>query len=956
MKPPVLLFRVSAFRAATVAGVLLIITAAWTATAPASDPLPLTYERDVRPIFKAMCFHCHGEEPELQGGLDVRLVRLLQAGGDSGAAILAGSADDSLLWQRIETDEMPVGDHKLSDGQKTTIRNWINQGAPTARAEPDDPNAARFSEEELQFWAFHPPVKPPVPLHTTALPPHPAPQSAALGGNAGLGDGDGDDNSSGDGVGGWADSPIDAFILRDLAAHGLTFSPPADRATLLRRLKFDLHGLPPTSQELDDFLADQRPDAYQRLVDRLLDSPQYGVRWGRHWLDAAGYAESDGNTGTDRVRPHAWRYRDWVIDAVNADMPYDQFIREQLAGDELIVGQPDPENSQHVALLAATGFLRMAPDVTATDNTIPDRNQAVADAMNVVGSAVLGLSVGCAQCHDHRYDPISIDDYYRFRAIFDPAMPIHDWKQPDQRLVDMTPADVRQVRDEMEAIAVERDQDIERRRREVAQQIFDLRIAEVPEELQDDLVQAVQTPVDQQSDQQKQWLIDYPMVKSINAILAQFIEFDKVFQMKNYRQFEQEKQQVAAYRATKPLLRLVMTLQENPQDVPHSTVMFRGDPEQPTTVVTPGEIFVLARHRTDADFPLTAPVHSDAPHPPDDQSKPDTPAASDALAQPTAQDEPAPRRTTGRRLWYARQLTDGTHPTVARVAVNRIWHHHFGKGLVGTPHDLGTAGDRPTHPELLDYLAVDFVENGWQMKRLHQAIVLSRTYRQQSARTERLQQIDPDNQLYGRFTLRRMDAETIRDAMLFAAESLVLNLGGPSTPVTDNGEGQITLGKRTAVEGMAAQLDDGGTARFRRSTFIQVRRSQPLSFLEAFDMPFMNPNCDFRRQTTVAPQSLLLLNNAQILENSQRLARSILQFSDSPAQQIDQLFVRLFAQPATETEVEHCLQFVHSQRQRFTESLQAAKPDADVTEEASLQAMASLCQTLFASNRFLYID
>jgi hypothetical protein len=223
-------------------------------------------------------------------------------------------------------------------------------------------------------------------------------------------------------------NPIDAFIVDKLKAKGVAPSPLAERQVLMRRLKLDLHGLPPTRQELEAFLANESPDAYEKLVDELLDSPQFGVRWARHWLDVAGYSESDGNQGKDRDRDHAWRYRDYVIDSFNADKPYDQFIQEQMAGDEMINGTPDANNPQHVEWMTATGLLRMAPDVTSTDNALMDRNQAVADVIKVVSSAVLGLSVGCAQCHDHRYDPISIDDYYQFRAIFDPAFPLEKSK------------------------------------------------------------------------------------------------------------------------------------------------------------------------------------------------------------------------------------------------------------------------------------------------------------------------------------------------------------------------------------------------------------------------------------------------------------------------------------------------------------------------------------------------
>ena len=320
----------------------------------------LTFERNVRPILKAHCFMCHGEEPELKGGLDLRLVRLMQTGGESGAAIAAGDPEAALLWQRVTANEMPPGPKKLTASEKDTLRQWIAEGAKTARAEPENPDDARFTEEDLHFWAWQP-----VQTH----------EPPALPGYA-------------------ISTPIDGFLAAELSKHSLGFSPEADRATLIRRVTFDLTGLPPSPNEVREFIADQSPEAWEKVVDRLLASPQYGVRWGRHWLDIAGYAESDGNQGKDHERPYAWHYRDYVIRSMNDDKPWDQFLTEQLAGDELISGVPDGNNPRHVELLAATGFLRMAPDVTQTDDTLMDRNQAVAETLKVVGTSVLGLTVG----------------------------------------------------------------------------------------------------------------------------------------------------------------------------------------------------------------------------------------------------------------------------------------------------------------------------------------------------------------------------------------------------------------------------------------------------------------------------------------------------------------------------------------------------------------------------------
>ncbi|MGE3780731.1 MAG: DUF1549 domain-containing protein, partial [Pirellulaceae bacterium] len=343
----------------------------------------LSYEVDVRPILKANCFHCHGEGDELEGNLDLRLRRLIVSGGDSGPAIVAGAAEESPLFQRVRDGDMPPADveKKLTAREIDTIRQWIEAGAKTLRDEPADADPSRYlTEEERNYWAFQPVRRPRVP---------------AVDGLAG------------------ARSPIDHFIAGRLAAESLAWGQEASPATLARRLFFDLWGLPPAPEDIADFLADRRPDAYEHLVDRLLAAPQYGERWGRHWLDAAGYADSEGYQDEDAVRPDAWKYRDYVIEAWNADKPYDRFLVEQLAGDELVGRELKNLTPAEVECLTATGFLRMAPDGTAASGTDQDvaRNEDMAKTIEIMSTSVMGLTVGCAQCHNHRYDPISQEDY-----------------------------------------------------------------------------------------------------------------------------------------------------------------------------------------------------------------------------------------------------------------------------------------------------------------------------------------------------------------------------------------------------------------------------------------------------------------------------------------------------------------------------------------------------------------
>jgi hypothetical protein len=643
---------------------------------------PLTYEKDVRPILKAACFQCHGEEPKPKAKLDLRLVHLMRQGGRSGPAVRPGRPDESLLWQRVAADEMPKGPKKLTAAQKAVLKAWVAQGARTARPEPDDPALARFTLEEFNHWAFQPVRRPPVP---------------AVGPAAGV------------------RNPVDAFLRAALGGQGFGFSPEADRRTLIRRATFDLLGLPPTPEEVTAFVRDPGPDAYERLIDRLLASPHYAERWGRHWLDLAGYAETEGNPGKYTPRPFAWHYRDYVLRSFAADKPYDQFLQEQLAGDEMVKHPPDPADPGAVEKLAATGFLRMAPDVTETSAGLADRNQAVADVLKVVSSAALGLTVGCAQCHDHRYDPIPTEDYYRLRAVFDPAFDLARWKKPSQRLADVTPRAVAAEAARVEAAARERKAEIDAAKQAVAVGVLDKMLLDVPEADRAAVRAAALAVPYRLTAEQKALLERYPRVRATWVIKA----FLQLYDKEAAKRFAEQEKEVPRLLAAKPAPVRLMTVREA-LPAPASRVFFRGDPEQPGAAVTPGEPSVLARHRPSADLPAVA-------------------------AGPT----------TGRRLAFARRLTDGKHPLTARVMVNRVWLHHFGKGLVRTPADFGLNGERPTHPELLDWLASDFVAHGWRLKRLHRLLMTSAAYRQQARRAAALDRADPENRLLGRMNVMK---------------------------------------------------------------------------------------------------------------------------------------------------------------------------------------------------------
>ncbi|MFP6604617.1 MAG: DUF1549 domain-containing protein, partial [Pirellulaceae bacterium] len=446
----------------------------------------LYFEQPVRAIFKAHCFQCHGEEGKPKGKLDLRLRRFMARGGESGPALVAGKATESLLLQRIKSGEMPPGDKKLSAAEIALIETWINQGARTQRDEPESLKADFLSSEEKNFWAFQPVSRPPLPTVTRPE---------------------------------LVNSPIDRFLLYRLEQENLSFSSTASRLTLIRRLSINMLGLPPTPEEVQDFLQDDRPNAYERLVDRLLASPRYGERWGRHWLDTAGYADSEGYSEKDPVREFAYFYRDYVIRSLNQDKPFNQFIVEQLAGDELVTSNYQDMTLSQREKVIATGFLRMAPDGTASggvDRAVAS-NEVMADTIKIVSSSLLGLTVGCARCHNHRYDPISHVDYHRLRAIFEPALDWKQWKTPDQRRISLYTEKNRQqaAAIETQAKAVEKERDV------VLQGHLNRTLQEelliLPEALRAPLKAAYEKPAKERTEQQLALLDEYPNVGKISS-------------------------------------------------------------------------------------------------------------------------------------------------------------------------------------------------------------------------------------------------------------------------------------------------------------------------------------------------------------------------------------------------------------------------------------------------------
>lgn len=750
---------------------------------------PLVFERDIRPILRAHCLDCHGATSELSGGLDLRLVRFQQKGGDSGPAFVAGQAAGSLLVERIKSGDMPPSGAKVPAHEVELLERWIAEGARTLRPEPETlPPGLGITPEERSWWAFQPIRRPDTPTVSNSA---------------------------------QVQTPIDAFVLAKLEPHGLAMNPSADRATLIRRAYFDLIGLAPTADEVTAFVNDSSPDAWQSLIDRLLESPHYGERWGRHWLDVVGYADSEGMTQDDRARPYAYKYRDYVIRSLAQDKPFDRFLVEQMAGDELVPAERRNLTPEQIELLVATGYLRMAADGTAGGGIDQDlaRNQVVSDTIKIVSTSLLGLSVGCAQCHDHRYDPIPQTDYYALRAVFEPSLNWKTWLNPEQRRVslytDEDRAKAAAVEQEVATVAEER----ATKQTAYIAEALEKELEKHPEELRDTLRTAVQTPVAQRTDEQKQLLKERPSADISPGTLYQYNQAAA-------DELKKIDERIAEIRQKKPVEDFVRALTEPVNNIAPTFLFHRGDHRQPQALIEPADLQVAAPEGE------TFHVPSDDPN----------------LA------------TSGRRLAYATWLTNGRHPLLARVLVNRFWMHHFGEGIVRTPGDFGRLGELPSHPELLDWLAEEFMAQGWSLKAFHRMVMRSYVYQQASTRRPEHDAVDADNRLLGRMAVRRLEAEIVRDRLLQASGVLDRTPFGPAVPVMVDDTGLVVVKDEVP----------------RRSVYVEQKRSQPVLMLTAFDAPVMDVNCDRRTFSTVAGQSLLMMNNSQVIARTQAMAERLL--------------------------------------------------------------------------------
>lgn len=701
----------------------------------------------------------------------------------------------------------------------------------------------------------------------------------------------------------WVRNPVDSFILDRLEKAGLRPSKEAARAVLLRRVTFDLIGLPPTPAELANFLHDSRPDAYERVVDRLLASPHYGERWAQHWLDVAHYAESNGYE-LDAERPHAWHYRDYVIWSLNEDKPYDQFLTEQLAGDQLARGK---EPRQCVDLLVATGFNRCGPIHLVSGNVdqAETRQELLTEMTGSVGSVFLGLTIGCARCHDHKFDPITQAEYYQLQAFFAAAKP---------REVD--------VAAEKERAAYERQvKELQARMAPLRKKVADLEapyktlLTEVKKAfLEPEYAQALEVPAAKRTPEQKK-------LAGHAGILIK-VSWDEVVAALT----PEERARRAAWRAQIHAL-------EDQLPPPPSEAWAVGDDEKiPST-------YILKR----GDFKR--------------KGKEVHPAFPDVLTD-------APAKNSLDRLALARWLTTPDHPLTARVLVNRLWQHHFGRGLVTTPNDFGLRGQPPSHPELLDWLAVEFVDHGWSLKHIHRLLVLSSTYRQSSwslaAHTGT--KTNPENRLLWRMNRQRLEGEALRDSVLAVAGVLHAKMGGPMVRLPLEPEVLDLIFTEGEPDGVWRVTPDAGERR-RRSIYLFNKRNVRLPLFEAFDQPDTLTSCPVRPVSTFAPQGLILLNGPFLQEWSKTFAIRLLR-ENGPALDplINRAYLLALARQPREVEVRMARAFLNDQAKLIRERLRARERVAaptgapETVDPALVAAVVDFCLALLNRNEFLYVD
>jgi mono/diheme cytochrome c family protein len=849
----------------------------------------------VLPLLKEKCFSCHGDDPkDLRGKYNLTTRAGLIKGGESDeAAVVPGKPDKSPLYRAIRWEDLempPKQNDRLTDAQIALVRQWIAGGAPwpdaaqikkyqaeaargkgvrvaTSGGQSDEWTNRLYQPQNL--WAYQPLAKVNVP----------SPKGPTRG------------------------NPIDAFINRALDRAGITPAPPADRRTFIRRVTFDLTGLPPTPEQIEEFVNDRSPKAYENLVDRLLASPHYGEQMARHWLDVVRYADSAGFSN-DFARPTAWRYRDYVIRSFNNDKPYDRFVTEQLAGDEL--DESDPEN------LIAVGYLRMGPwEHTGMSVAAVTRQQFLDDVVQSVGVTFLATEMRCLKCHDHKFDPLPTLDYYRMQAVFAPVQ-FADRDVPFQKFENTSGID--EGRERIDKL--------------IEDDGITLHIAEEATEKQrEEASLGIKKVKRKQGQIRKRALNRYkPLALSV------------------YNGPPRK-----SYRSNNPLNPLPQNRNGELQEV---LLLSGGSLESPKQKVTPGVLSVLAN------------------------------GSKERTTIPGTRD--------GRRLALARWITDPDNPLTSRVIVNRVWQWHFGKGIAANPNNFGKMGGKPTHPELLDWLARKFMQDGWSLKKLHRQILLSDVYRRSGThpQADALAQTDPDNKLLSWFPPRRLAAEELRDAMLLVSGELNPARGGiPARPEIN---WDVAIQPRHVMGSVAPAYQASRTPaeRNRRTIYALKIRTLRDPFLEVFDQPTPDVSCEMRMASTVTPQVFALFNSESASSRAVAMAARLAKDNESRERQVRAAFQHAFGREPTADELSKSLEHLESMtayhrkhpakrreypkfiiREMVEEMTGLAfqwKERLDIYEnyvadlqaadlDAGTRALADLCLVLLNSNEFAYV-
>jgi hypothetical protein len=779
---------------------LTLLCAANGGAAGATEEGTEFFERQVRPILAQRCYECHSAGKKIKGGLALDTPEGVAKGGELGVVVRPGKPNESLLIKAVryadEDLQMPPK-HRLESKEITILEKWVTIGAPYP------PNISRNPARASEHWAFQPVREYAVPRTTNAR---------------------------------WAANDIDRFILGRLEERGIQPGPAADRRTLVRRATFDLIGLPPTPEEVDAFVNDRAPGAFERVVDRLLSSPHYGERWGRHWLDLVRYADTAGDSA-DYPVPQAYLYRDYVIESFNQDKPYDRFLREQIAGDLL----PTTSAEQKQELIIATGFIASARRFSVEPASA--MHLTIEDTLDTIGKSVLGLSLSCARCHDHKFDPISMRDYYALYGIFSSTRYPYPGSEEKKRQSDF----VRLLSD-TEWQARHKAESDERAR-------LDTDVSQLEKRI--DLTK-------------KEGLDDRELRRELRPI-------------------RQKRDDLAA-----SLSLADMAYAVTDGSPANAKIQLRGEP-----------------HRLGDEIPRGFPA---------------------ALG---GQRVPKEERGSG-RLQLAEWLTEPANPLTARVMANRIWQHHFGKGLVQTPSDFGTRGRAPTHPELLDYLAGRFMAHGWSLKTMHKLIMLSQTYQQTSADDSAKALFDPSNELLWKQNRQRLDAESLRDAILAVSENLEYTTAGQHPFPLPNRWDYTQHSQFTALY-----------ETHQRSVYLMQQRIRKHPFMAIFDGADPNSSTAERPLTTTPLQALFALNDKFVHEQAQRFAQRVLAQDCSDADRITHACELAYGRPASLDEIRTGQSYLHELVRKLQKSSVA-------TSEG--EAWASFARALFGSNEFMFVD